>query len=214
VEPTVIKCVLFDLDGVLVNATEWHYESFNAAVREVCGFELTPLEHEEIFNGLPTREKLRILIEQGRVSEDHVERIFHLKQIHTNRIIRAKCEVDADRVAMVRELSGRHRLACVTNSIRETTELMLRQGGYLPYLEFFLSNEDVTRPKPHPDGFIIGMYRLGARPHEVVIVEDAPKGIAAARASGAHVLEILGYRDLTLARVEAFLEQVGSGDPR
>lgn len=205
----MIKSILFDLDGVLVDATEWHYESFNKALREVCGFELTPLEHEEVFNGLPTREKLRILIRQGRVSEDDVERIFHLKQIHTNRIVKEKCEVDAERVMLVRELSGRYRLTCVTNSIRETAELMLRKGGYLPYLEFFLSNEDVTRPKPHPDGFIIAMYKLGVRPHETVIVEDAPKGIAAARASGAHVLEILGCRDLNLKRVERFLEQIG-----
>lgn len=205
----MIKSILFDLDGVLVDATEWHYESLNEALREVSGFELAPLEHREIFNALPTREKLRILVRQGRISEDDVERIFHLKQTYTYRIIEQKCEIDAEKIAMMRELSARYRLACVTNSIAKSTELMLRKGGYLPYLEFFLSNEEVTRPKPHPDGFIIAMYRLGMRPDETVIVEDAPKGIAAARASGGHVLEILGYRDLNLERVERFLEQIG-----
>lgn len=207
----MIKGILFDLDGVLVDATEWHYESLNEALREVRGFELTSLEHQEVFNALPTREKLRILIRQGRISEDDVERIFHLKQTYTYRIIEQKCEIDAEKVAMMRELSGRYRLACVTNSIAKSTELMLRKSGYLPYLEFFLSNEDVTRPKPYPDGFIIAMYRLSVCPEETVIVEDAPKGIAAARASGGYVLEILGYRDLSLGRVERFLEQIGDG---
>ncbi len=207
----MIKSILFDLDGVLVDATEWHYESFNLALREVCGFELSPVEHLEVFNGLPTKEKLRILIEQGRVSESAVEKIFCAKQACTCRIIQERCTADARCVAMVRELSKNYQLACVTNSIRETAELMLRKSEVLPFLKFFLSNEDVTRPKPCPDGFIIAMHKLGVRPHEVVIVEDAPKGIAAARSSGAHVLEVLGYHDVSLARVEDFLGTFSNG---
>ena len=203
----MIKTILFDLDGVLVDATDWHYRSFNLALRDVCGFELTPLEHQTTFNGLPTREKLRILIEQGRVSPQQVEAVFHKKQEHTNQVIERDCLEHPERVELLKQLAVRYRLACVTNSIRQTAELMLRKSGFLPYLEFFLSNEEVTRPKPHPDGFIIAMHKLGARPHETVIVEDAPKGIAAARAAGCHVLEILGYQDLSLERVRRFLEQ-------
>ena len=207
----MIKCILFDLDGVLVDATGWHYQSLNLALRDVCGFALTPLEHETTFNGLPTKEKLRILIRQGRVRPEHAARIFEAKQRFTNTVIEQACTAQPEKVHMMQQLAASYRLACVTNSIRQTAELMLRKAGYLPHVEFFLSNEDVTRPKPHPDGFIIAMHKMGVRPEETVVVEDAPKGIAAAKASGCHVLEILGYHDLDLPRVTRFLATIGSG---
>lgn len=208
----MIKSILFDLDGVLVDATGWHYKSFNLALRDTCGFELTPLEHEATFNGLPTKEKLRMLIQQGRVPLEKARQIFEAKQRQTNQVIETDCVPQPAKVAMIRQLAASYRLACVTNSIRQTAELMLRKAGYLPYLEFFLSNEDVTRPKPHPDGFIIAMHKMGVRPEETIVVEDAPKGIAAAKAAGCHVLEILGYHDLDVHRVTRFLEALEAPD--
>ena len=57
----MIKAILYDLDGVLVDATEWHYESLNEALKEISGFEISRLEHIQTFNGLPTMKKLEIL---------------------------------------------------------------------------------------------------------------------------------------------------------
>ena len=57
----MIKAILYDLDGVLVDATEWHYESLNAALKEVCGFIINRDEHVSTFNGIPTIKKLEIL---------------------------------------------------------------------------------------------------------------------------------------------------------
>ena len=51
----MIKAILYDLDGVLVDATEWHYESLNEALKEISGFEISRLEHIQTFNGLPTQ---------------------------------------------------------------------------------------------------------------------------------------------------------------
>ena len=51
-----ISCVLFDLDGVLVDATEWHYEALNRALR-LFGFDITRYEHLSSYNGLPTRQE-------------------------------------------------------------------------------------------------------------------------------------------------------------
>ena len=56
----MIKAILYDLDGVLVDATEWHYESLNESLYEVAGFRLSRQEHLSSFNGLPTKKKLEI----------------------------------------------------------------------------------------------------------------------------------------------------------
>ena len=56
----MIKAILYDLDGVLVDATEWHYESLNSALKEICGFIINRDEHISTFNGIPTMKKLEI----------------------------------------------------------------------------------------------------------------------------------------------------------
>ena len=90
----MIKAILYDLDGVLVDATEWHYESLNAALKEVSGFELSRLEHISTFNGLPTNKKLEMLYEQNRVKKEDFEAIWKLKQKKTNEIIKKTASLD------------------------------------------------------------------------------------------------------------------------
>ena len=54
----MIKAILYDLDGVLVDATEWHYESLNIALKEIAGFIIERSEHVSTFNGIPTKKKM------------------------------------------------------------------------------------------------------------------------------------------------------------
>ena len=55
-----IKAVIFDMDGVLIDAKDWHYEALNKALR-LFGLEITRSEHETTYDGLPTKDKLEIL---------------------------------------------------------------------------------------------------------------------------------------------------------
>ena len=91
--------------------------------------------------------------------------------------------------------------ACITNSIRETAMLMLEKTGQLEFMDFVISNEDVTEPKPSPEGYNLAMKRLKLEPHECMIVEDAPKGIEAAKLSGANVYEVNGFYDVSLENI-------------
>jgi beta-phosphoglucomutase-like phosphatase (HAD superfamily) len=76
-----IRAVLFDLDGVLVDATEWHYEALNRALR-LFGFGITRYEHLAGYNGLPTRRKLEMLsVEKGLPVALH-GMVGRLKQVY------------------------------------------------------------------------------------------------------------------------------------
>ena len=55
-----IKAVLFDMDGVLIDAKEWHYEALNRALA-LFGMPISRFEHLTTFDGLPTRKKLEML---------------------------------------------------------------------------------------------------------------------------------------------------------
>jgi phosphoglycolate phosphatase-like HAD superfamily hydrolase len=61
-----INTVIFDMDGVLVDARDWHYESLNSAL-EIFGAAIPYSEHLERFDGLPTKAKLSMLVEEGRI---------------------------------------------------------------------------------------------------------------------------------------------------
>jgi beta-phosphoglucomutase len=196
----LIKAILYDLDGVLVNATEWHYESLNLALKEVVGFEIGREEHISTFNGIPTNTKLDILKKQNRLREEQFQEIWDLKQEKTFEVIENNAFVDNVKIRL-HEGTSNLRKVCVTNSISKSAELMLKKTGQLKYMEFVLSNEDVWRPKPFPEGYIKAMIKLDLHPDECMVVEDSPKGLEAAKWSGANVYEVKGYHDVTLENI-------------
>ena len=191
-------CVLFDLDGVLVDACDWHYEALNRALREVADYEISRHDHETRFNGLPTRVKLQTLVAQGLIKEHQVKSISDLKQELTTQVIEDLCVIDDSKVQLMeRLLDEGYKLGCVTNSIRKTAKLMLERCGVLEYMDCFISNEDITHPKPHPEGYINAMIMLNCIPSNTIIVEDSPKGLQAAKITGAKVVEVANATEVT-----------------
>ena len=196
----MIKAILYDLDGVLVDATEWHYESLNLALEQVKGFKIKRDEHIQTFNGLPTMRKLEILLEQGRIKKDDFDSIWDEKQDLTIEVIMKSASIDQNKIRL-HESTKSYRKVCVTNSIRKTALLMLEKTGQLDFMDFVISNEDVSLPKPSPEGYNIAIKKLNFEPNECMIIEDAPKGIEAAHQTKAHVFEVSGYYDVTLENV-------------
>ena len=200
-----VSAILFDLDGVLVDVTEWHYEALNRALG-LFGFHITRYEHLSAYNGLPTRKKLEMLsVEKGLALRLHAI-VNKIKQVHTREVILSRCRPVFEKEYMITRLRrDGYRLAVCSNAIRDTVELMLRQSGIHHHFEFVLSNEDVVQPKPDPYVYLKAVEKLGCSVEEVVIVEDAPHGVEAARRSGAHVLEVAGFLDVDYGRVKDFI---------
>lgn len=204
----MIRLVCFDLDGVLVDACEWHYESLNRALQDTCGFSLTREEHELTYNALPTRQKLAQLSKEGRVSPELHEKIFNLKQDYTKICIAESAKNDEVKIEMMRYLWEKQiMVTCVTNSITETAKFMLLQTGQLQYVHRLIASDMVMRPKPHPEGYLTAIAAAGVTPEETLVVEDSPKGLEAAYASGANVMRVDGCADVTLANIKPYLEQ-------
>ena len=203
-----IACVLFDLDGVLVDATEWHYEALNRALG-LFGFEISRYEHLSTYNGLPTRKKLRMLTVEKGLPEAIHDMVGRLKQIYTRDEILAKCRPTFEKEYMLHRLRREgFRLACCSNSIRETLELMIRQSGISECFEFLMSNEDVSRPKPDPEIYQKAIDRMGVSPEAVLVVEDAPHGVEAAQRSGAYVCPVAGFADVDYFTVRDALDRI------
>lgn len=200
-----ISLVMFDLDGVLVDACEWHYESLNLALLD---FGLTPISREDHilkFNGLPTKIKLNML----GVSKELSTLINRKKQDKTLEIIRASVTIDQKKIELLSYLKSKEiRVACVTNSIKETATEMLIATGQLPYVDLLVTNEDVIKNKPHPDCYNFAIRRMGVDSKKCICVEDSPKGIQAARQSKAkYVWEVANATEVCLSNFLKYLEK-------
>jgi HAD superfamily hydrolase (TIGR01509 family) len=193
------KAILFDLDGVLVDMPRGHYEALNRALA-LFGAKIEEEEHFNYFNGLPTRKKLQELERLGRLHPGLIEFINTLKQQHTKDLIPHYCPPDYSKIILLKHLKERgYRLACCSNSIRETLHLMLHSSRLFEYFDLILGNDEVVNSKPHPEMYLTAFERLRVKPQECIIVEDSPHGIAAARASGARVIEVRGTPDVNLS---------------
>jgi len=206
-----IKAVLFDMDGVLVEAKEWHYQALNKAL-EAKGFRgISRHEHLSTYDGLPTKDKL--LKHPGTrdlSSEEHAE-INKLKQKLTCELIETNCTPNSAIIELMEYLRSQGiRMACCSNSIRPSVEMMLGKSGILQYMDFLISNEDVENSKPAPDMYLDAISRLELKPVEVLICEDNIIGITAALHSGSYVLEIGTVDDTNKENVSDAMAKIDS----
>ena len=198
----MIRGVLFDMDGVLIDATEWHYEALNEAL-EIFGFSIDHSDHLTRFNGMTTRKKLEILTDEKGLPLELQDVVSEIKQDRTLRIAAKKCFPTASHLILLSALRNRGiKIGVVTNSIRKTSEFMLQYAGVADFLDVLVTNEDVANPKPAPDGYLLGMSKLGITPSETVVIEDGMHGIVAAKASGANLIEVMNPGDVSLEILE------------
>jgi HAD superfamily hydrolase (TIGR01509 family) len=207
----MIKAILFDMDGVLVDAREWHYAALNRAL-DLFGLRIGLDSHLSTFDGLPTKRKLQILTQSRGLPAQLHDFINEMKQRFTMEIVATHCKPTFQhRYALGRLRKEGYRLAVCSNSVRNTVTTMMALTQLDTCLEVMLSNEDVVNAKPDPEIYMTAMARLGVAPAECLIVEDMDHGIQAARASGGHVLTVASPADVSYERVVAAIAQAEAG---
>ena len=205
-----IKAVLFDMDGVLIDAKDWHYEALNRALG-LFGAEISRYDHLHTFDGLPTRVKLEMVSEGQFLPKELHGFINELKQNYTAELIHQKCHpMFHHEYALSRLRSEGYQIAVCSNSIRSTIELMMEKAHLKQYLDLIVSNEDVKKAKPDPEMYITAMQKLGLHPDECIVVEDNPKGIQAGKASGAAVLEVATVYDVNYENISRKIKECQS----
>lgn len=211
---TAIRAILFDMDGVLIDAKEWHYEALNNALN-LFGMQISRIDHLTTFDGLPTRKKLEILsFDRGLPKELH-EFINEMKQVFTMQIIHARCKPTFIHELALSTLRAKgYKVAVCSNSIRATINLMMEKAGLLRHLNLIVSAEDVEKPKPDPQMYLRAAELLELQPHECLIVEDNDNGVKAAIASGAHLLVVKSVEETNLHNILKKISQIESAISR
>ncbi|MDX2226587.1 MAG: beta-phosphoglucomutase family hydrolase [Verrucomicrobiae bacterium] len=174
--------VIFDMDGVIVDSSRFHEESWNVLAREV-GWTLPPGFFKKTF-GMRNICIIPDFLEPGASAE----RILRLSA-RKEELFRQLVEGQVSLLPGVRSLVGELHRAGIRFSVgssteRKNIEMILETTGIAPYFHALVSSEDVTRGKPAPDVFLMAAKKMEIPPSQCVVIEDAQVGIDAAAAAG------------------------------
>jgi|TARA_R110002074_G_scaffold10220_1_gene39261 HAD superfamily hydrolase (TIGR01509 family) len=203
----MIKLIIFDLDGVLVDARELHYEALNRALDSIDSkYVITRKEHLSTYDGLSTTKKLNMLTQNKGLSVELHDTVWGLKQKMTLEIIDGFSVDDRIRGIIRSFKSDGYTIACATNSIRETAKLQLIRKGFFEYIDFMYSNQDVTNPKPNSEMYLKCMIKAEVNPNETVIVEDSHIGRKGALSSGAYLCAVEDSDDVSYDKIKKVID--------
>jgi len=211
----MIKLVIFDLDGVLVDARELHYEALNEALVDVDPkYVIQRPEHLSTYDGLSTTKKLNMLTKAKGLSKELHDAVWRLKQKKTIEIIDAFTP-DLRMIQILKRLKREgHTIACATNSIRETAKLQLIRRGFFEHIDFLYSNQDVNKPKPSTEMYLRCMLKAGVDPDETVIIEDSHHGRKAAMSSGAYLCAVKDSTDVDYNKIRKVIDEANGKESR
>lgn len=205
-----IKLIIFDLDGVLIDSKDIHYLAFNKALDEIdTRYVISRENHLKIYDGLSTRSKLKLLTKSGLDSSFH-NQIWKLKQQYTYEMMN---NYKFDNIENIKNVlkhlkkSG-YTVYVASNCIYNTVKTVLHNTGYLEYIDYFISNDDVTNPKPSPEIYNKCMIRANVGIQETMIVEDSNIGKLAVFKSGAFLCPVRDTNDVNIKYIMSVIKRI------
>ena len=193
------KAIIFDLDGVLVDSKEIHFNALNLALKSINEkYAISIDEQASTYEGMTTKSKLDILTHTKGLPKELHEYVWRLKQEYSSTMFES-LSIDNELVSIFKYLKENNILVGVaSNSIRKTLTNCLQALGIWRYIDISLSNEDVNNPKPNPEIYNKCMTMLGVIPENVIIFEDSNIGRQAAKDSGANLIEVESRKNITM----------------
>lgn len=174
------KYILFDHDGVLVDTEFWYYKAADRALADI-GLTLDKDQYLRDMNqGLGTWVQARA----AGINEQAISRLRGVRNDYYQQYLRTEAVEIEGVVEALAELSKYVRMAVVTTAKRADFEIIHENRHIRSFMDFVLVREDYKRAKPHPEPYLTGLKRLGARKEETLVVEDSSRGLNSAVAAG------------------------------
>lgn len=181
----MLKAVIFDLDGLLVDSTPLHQEAFRLFI-ESFG---------KVYLPSAGREGMRIIdmVEDYKEIFDlpgNVEDLYQKRQQIYYELVRNQLRLFPHTLPLLEKIKNRDlQMALATSGDKEYIRTLFTKFPQLKdYFSIIVASEDVLRGKPHPDVYQKALEKLGVTPKEAIVIEDSANGILAARAAGISVI--------------------------
>jgi len=180
---------LFDWDGVVIDSSRQHEESWELLANEIG----KPLPPDHFVRGFGMKNQVIIPgILKWTDDPGEIHRYSLRKEELYREIIRERGIRPLPGVRELLHLLGEHGVPCAVASSthRENIEVIFDSIGVRGYFQAVVTAEDVSHGKPHPEVFLKSAGKIGRRPCDCVVFEDALVGIEAARAAGTKVIAV------------------------
>ena len=198
----MIKFIIFDLDGVLVDSKDIHFKALNLALLQTKKkYQISYSDHLKLYDGLPTKDKLTILFKKKKIVSQEMKKINIDKQIHTTKILKKEIKFDKNIYNLISKLSKSYTLAVATNSINKTLEICLNNLKIKKFLKFSIGTDNLVFNKPHPEIYLRCLVENGFKPSETLVIEDSYVGRLAAKDAGCNLMPIKFSSDLKYKKI-------------
>jgi len=188
--PQTPRAILFDLDGVLTDTSEYHYRAWKRLAEEQ-GLTLTREENDAHLRGIGRRESLLYILRGRQVSEEQMQEMMERKNQYYLEMVRGMTPNDL--VPGSRQLFQEIRDAGMKSAIAsasKNTHAVLEQLDIMHYFDGVADGWSVVHPKPAPDLFVYAAGLTGVPVSACLGIEDADAGIEAIKAAGMLALGI------------------------
>ncbi len=189
----MLRSVLFDFNGVIVDDEPLHRALFLQVLAEAEGLEVNRTDYRRFSLGRPDQEAFRaILSARGRTATAAQIKVLTGRKSELYRSLADPQALLLDGVrSTIEHLTARGlTLAIVSGALREEIDWLLSATGLVSFFPVIISAEDIARGKPDPEGYALALARAGVEADESLAIEDSFAGIEAARAAGISVLAL------------------------
>jgi HAD superfamily hydrolase (TIGR01509 family) len=174
------RAILWDNDGILVDSERWYFSATREVLAEV-GIDLTPARYFEHF--LASSGGLTELATSHGFSAARIEELRRVRNARYEHHLAHESLPMAGVEETLKALRPHFVMGIVTSSRRDHFEMIHRRTGFLQYFDFTLTQADYIHCKPAPEPYLRAIERAGFAAAECLAIEDAPRGLAAARAA-------------------------------
>jgi beta-phosphoglucomutase family hydrolase len=184
----MIRAILFDFDGVVVQSEPLHLRSFRELLKPLRVRIPTERWYRE-FTGIGSTAITTALFRDFRIQEDVKAWVEKRKAYYQRLVLQGKLKTIPGVRSFLRMLKKKGiPTAIVSGGHGTNIKLVLEKLKLTVFFDSIVALEDVQNRKPHPEGFLLAAQRLGAKPEECIAIEDSPNGISAAHAAGMKVV--------------------------
>lgn len=194
----MLRAVIFDFDGVIVDTERWHFEALTRVLAEE-GIPLSWDEYTQTYLALDDRHCFRTaLARHGRVADPAVvQRLSERKALYFFGALPDTFVPFPGVDAFIRRAAQKYPLAIASGALREEIEFILARVGLREYFPVVVAAQDVVKGKPDPEAYLTALARLNrlapakpVGPPECLVIEDSRHGVAAATAAGMRCLAV------------------------
>ncbi len=203
----MIDTIIFDLDGVIINSKNIHFESLNQSIKEAnLDYQISYEDHLKKFDGLPTIKKLEILNKEKIIPKKLNNKISQRKNEITRKLFEKNIVFNRKTYDLFAKLSKKYKIGIATNAIQETLEIAIDKLKIKKFIKFSLSTKNIINPKPHPEIYLRCIINLSTKPSNTLILEDSHNGRVAAKDAGAKLMPIKNLADVNYKNITNYLK--------